>query len=115
MGPIVVTKFPAGYHSSKLVRQYADGMEVQSLALCDYPGLTDMDYGIALPPDLDISPADLAAAWNEDVECQRNALGGMEEMSGTQMDPLTVRVANLTGVVATKEMLNGMLYRTQPV
>ena len=41
-----------------------------------------MDYRIELPPDLDINPADFAAAWNEDSECQRIAVARMEGVEG---------------------------------
>ena len=57
-----------------------------------------MDYRIALPPDMNISPAEFAAAWNEDPECQGIAEAHTEEESGRQMDPLTVGGAILTGV-----------------
>ena len=60
-----------------------------------------MDYKIALPPELGLSPEELVAAWNEDPECRAVAQARLDESSGTQYDPTFLAgVAVVLGNVA---------------
>ena len=59
-----------------------------------------MDIQLALAPDLDLTPTDFVAAWNETSECRAVAEARVEAAAGTQYDPLTLAavVAVLGGV-----------------
>lgn len=46
-----------------------------------------MDYQIALPPDLDISPADFVTAWNETEACRAAAEATLSTQKGAAFDP----------------------------
>lgn len=48
-----------------------------------------MDYQIALSPDLDISPEDFVAAWNEAPECRAAAAARVEAAAQRSFEPLT--------------------------
>ena len=56
-----------------------------------------MDYLIALQPDLSISPADFARAWNEDPECRNVAEASEAASTARTFDP-SFAVAMLAGV-----------------
>src|SRR5919206_5302420 len=46
-----------------------------------------MDYQIALPPDLGLSPADFVTTWNETSECRTTAEATLSTPPGTRFDP----------------------------
>ncbi len=62
-----------------------------------------MDYPIALPPDLGLSPADFVDAWNDTPACRAVAEAHLVESTGTQYDPalLAATFAVLGSVAAS--------------
>lgn len=46
-----------------------------------------MDYRIVFSPDLHLSAADFAAAWNETIDCRAVAEAGVSTTSQGQFDP----------------------------
>jgi hypothetical protein len=59
-----------------------------------------MDYQIALSPDLNLTPTDFIAAWNEAPECRAVAEARLAKSVSAQYDPLSVGVAALGSVAA---------------
>ena len=57
-----------------------------------------MDYQIALPPDLGLSPADFVSAWNEEPECRTMAEARLADSTSRQYEPFSVGVAVLGSV-----------------
>jgi len=49
-----------------------------------------MEYQLALPPDLGLSPADFVAAWNASAECRTIAQASLASSTSAQYDPLLV-------------------------
>lgn len=78
-----------------------------------------MDYQIALPPELGVSPAEFIAAWNADAKCRAVAEAHIEHPSGVQYDPVLVAagLAVLAGLAsgvagnALYDLLKELLFR----
>ena len=49
-----------------------------------------MEYQLALPPDLGLSPADFVAAWNASSEYRAIAQASLSSSTSAQYDPLLV-------------------------
>ena len=61
-----------------------------------------MEYQIALAPELKLSSADFAGAWNNTPECRAVAEAQVEQATATQYDPFVVAgVVALLGSIAT--------------
>jgi len=58
--------------------------------------MTKRDYEIILSPDLEISPADFAAAWNELTETHAIGPARVEKARGAQFDPTLVATILIT-------------------
>ena len=54
------------------------------------------EYEIILSPDLEISPADFAAAWNELTETRTIGPARIEKAKGAQFDPTLVTTILIT-------------------
>lgn len=54
------------------------------------------DYEIILSPDLEISPADFAAAWNELTETHDVGPARVEKAKGVQYDPTLIAAIIIT-------------------
>ena len=68
-----------------------------------------MEYQLALAPDLDLTPADFVAAWNETPECRAVAKARVEAAAGTQYDPLTAAaVVAVLGSIAVSVASNAI-------
>ena len=68
-----------------------------------------MDTQLALAPDLDLTPADFVAAWNETPECRAVAEARVEAAAGTQYDPLTAAaVVAVLGSIAVNVASNAI-------
>ncbi len=52
-----------------------------------------MDYHIVFSPELDISPEDFAAAWNEMPECRKAAEARPSQIQSAQFDSVLLTVA----------------------
>ncbi len=62
-----------------------------------------MDYEIILSPDLDISPADFATAWNETTETRAIAEAHLATPKSAQFDPtliVAIIITVITGATA---------------
>lgn len=57
-----------------------------------------MDYYLALPPELGISPEDFAKIWNDTPECREAGEARVEDASASTFDPGFV-AATLIGFV----------------
>ena len=55
-----------------------------------------MEYQIAISPDLDLSPEDFAAAWNEAAEFRAMAEARLSSAKGTSFEPITIAVILIT-------------------
>jgi hypothetical protein len=49
-----------------------------------------MEYQLALPPDLGLSPADFVTAWNASAVCRSIAQASLASSTRAQYDPLLV-------------------------
>ena len=69
-----------------------------------------MDYQIALSPDLGLSPADFAAAWNADPASRAVAEASVDRSASEQYDPFLIAgaVAVLSGVAVN--IVSSVLY-----
>jgi hypothetical protein len=78
-----------------------------------------MDYQIALPPELNVSPAEFVAAWNATPQCRAVAEAHMAQPKSVQYDPALVAagLAVLAGLAsgvagnALSDLLKELLFR----
>ncbi len=55
-----------------------------------------MEYQLVISPDLDITPAEFAAAWNENAENRALSEAVVEPAKGAQYDPITLALIIFT-------------------
>ena len=75
-------------------------------------------YHIALSPDLDITPEEFAAAWNEATETRDIAYVQLSQAKGTQfIDPmLAAALLSVPATVASSaiyDLIKGVIHRLQ--
>jgi hypothetical protein len=67
-------------------------------------------YQIALSPDLDITPEEFAAAWNENAEARALAEAHLSEAKGAQfLDPMLVTVLLSVGTGLAGNLLTDII------
>lgn len=73
----------------------------------------DQDYEIVLSPDLEISPADFVAAWNETAETHDFAEARLSKSAGVRFDlPLIVTIIiSVTGGAASN-VISDLIMKT---
>ena len=67
-----------------------------------------MEYQLALPPDLGLSPADFVAAWDASAECRSIAQASLSSSTGAQYDPLLVGALALLSTVGIGVATNAL-------
>jgi len=67
-----------------------------------------MEYQLALPPDLGLSPADFVAAWNASAECCTIAQASLSSSTSAQYDPLLVAALALLSTVGIGVATNAL-------
>src|ERR1700676_3192725 len=58
--------------------------------------MTKRDYEIILSPDLEITPAEFAAAWNDLAETRAVGTARVEKAKGAQFDPTLITTILIT-------------------
>ncbi len=67
-------------------------------------------YQIALSPDLDITPEEFAAAWNENAEARALAEAHLSEAKGAQfIEPVLTTVLISIGIGAASNLLSDLI------
>jgi len=67
-----------------------------------------MEYQLALPPDLGLSPADFVAAWNASAACRSIAQASLSSSTSAQYDPLLVGALALLSTVGIGVATNAL-------
>ena len=67
-----------------------------------------MEYQLALPSDLGLSPADFVAAWNASAECRTIARASLSSATSAQYDPLLVGALALLSTVGIGVATNAL-------
>ncbi len=69
-----------------------------------------MIYTLSLDPDLEISPAEFAAAWNVIPECRENATAQVKPGIPTMFDPYAADLVSLVVVPLLVNLASNALY-----